>query len=230
MTTRLPASSSSWRFCRKRCAGRVALGCTTKEVGRRHPLVVTIIAEQSGRRESPMIPSRASARRLLKARLRWHSCIPLFEFDLAETVAAVRERAFQGRHGDVAWMIADDRPLACIMPTRLLMCFHALLNHSGIPRFVMEHIITHELIHLDVPPAEEAEGKRVIHPPAFWQREADLSPRREEAMEWIWRCWRDCLRRSEKQQGILVKRNWPEWYGVTTPSQATERIIAKYDL
>jgi hypothetical protein len=177
-----------------------------------------------------MIPSQASARRLLKVWRRRHFCIPLFGFDLAEAVAQVRERAFQGRHGDVAWIIADDRSLACIMPARLLVCFHALLNHSGTPRFVMEHIITHELIHLDVPPVEEANGKVNVHPPVFWECEVELSPRRDEAVQWIWGCWHSCLRRSVKEQGVLVKRNWLEWYGVTSRDEAIERVIAKYDL
>lgn len=175
-----------------------------------------------------MIAYPAIAHRLRKAAQRKHPCLSLFAFDLDALVAQVRETAFAGRYSEVAWLIVDDRPLACIVTDAKLMYFHSLMNHSMPPRFVMEHIVTHELIHLEVPPVEQEDGTFKIHPPAFWEVERSLSAQRGEAMAWVWHHWSDCLKQSRKFQGILVKRNWHEYYGLDA-SNRLKRLFRGYE-
>jgi hypothetical protein len=140
------------------------------------------------------------------------ACLPQFAFDLADLLAEVNQRVFQGRHGDVHWMIARRPPLACILTDLKIIAFHELMSHRVVPRFVMEHVFIHELLHLDVPPGKREDGSSWDHPPEFTEAEKALSPRGSEAMSRIWSLWRQYLRVDKKEEGIFVKRTWKHCY------------------
>ena len=58
------------------------------------------------------------------------------------------------------------------------------LDRPDTPVHVFAHLLTHELIHLEVLP--ERRGRRIdAHPPRFWERQAELSPDQVRCEEWI---------------------------------------------
>jgi hypothetical protein len=88
-----------------------------------------------------------------------------------------------------------------------LICLHAILNSPDVPEHVFRHILTHELIHLVVPP-REIDGKVTSHPPEFWQLERDLSPDRCGTWAWLWDHFWSCLVIDRKNECLIVKRGW----------------------
>lgn len=64
-----------------------------------------------------------------------------------------------------------------------LVRIHPALDRPGVPRYVVEAIVYHELLHADLP-AERKNGRRRIHTAEFRRRER-LFPRHEEAQRWI---------------------------------------------
>jgi hypothetical protein len=51
-----------------------------------------------------------------------------------------------------------------------LIRVHPALDRAWVPRYFVSYIIYHEMIH-HVVPAVSVGGKKVLHPPAFEQRE-----------------------------------------------------------
>lgn len=86
-----------------------------------------------------------------------------------------------------------------------LIQISTLLNEPDTPYEVMEHIIIHELLHIEVPP-REIDGKHVSHPPEFWERERALSPQAGKAMEWIFLRFFSDLKIDRKNECLFVKR------------------------
>lgn len=60
---------------------------------------------------------------------------------------------------------------------------HPALDHPGVPRFVVESVVYHELLHADIPP-EIRGGRRHVHTREFRRRER-LFPRHGKARRWI---------------------------------------------
>ena len=85
-------------------------------------------------------------------------------------------------------------PLACIAHASEYgsIYIHQLLNHSETPVAVIGLILKHELLHLRIPPTIE-DGKKVQHPPTFWEAERAIAPERHSAWAWIWENLWSCL-------------------------------------
>lgn len=64
-----------------------------------------------------------------------------------------------------------------------LIRLHPILDRREVPRFVVESVMYHELLHA-VLPVEESGGRRCIHTPEFRRRER-LFPQFEDAERWI---------------------------------------------
>lgn len=74
-------------------------------------------------------------------------------------------------------------------PDQDLVRVHPALDQPWVPRFVLEAVIYHELLHAALP-AKVENGRRRLHTPEFRRRER-LYPRLDEANAWI----RENLRR-----------------------------------
>lgn len=112
-------------------------------------------------------------------------------FDLKRLLNRVR-RHFDGREADELEDIAitwgrDGRGSKSIrfgsfdFDQRLIRV-HPALDASWVPRYFIEFIVYHELLHAVCPPAER-DASRCVHTEEFLQRERDF-PRYREAMEW----------------------------------------------
>jgi hypothetical protein len=65
-----------------------------------------------------------------------------------------------------------------------LVRVHPALDHPSVPRFVVDAVVYHELLHAALPEPVTRGGRRVLHPPEFRARER-LFPHHERAERWI---------------------------------------------
>lgn len=64
-----------------------------------------------------------------------------------------------------------------------LIRVHPALDEEWVPDYFVDFVVYHELLHVVVPPREDAHGRRLIHPPEFRELESRF-PRYDEAMAW----------------------------------------------
>ena len=104
--------------------------------------------------------------------------------DLREVVDDLNRRYFEGRLAvEVTWGRATGAAgrvcrrgrtaslqLGSYSYEDSLIRIHRLLDDPGVPRYVVEAVVHHELLHADMPP-EVRNGRRFFHTPEFRQRE-----------------------------------------------------------
>ncbi|HYH46176.1 MAG TPA: hypothetical protein VEG34_10865 [Thermoanaerobaculia bacterium] len=101
--------------------------------------------------------------------------------DLRELVADLNRRYFEERLAvDVTWGRAacgacrrgrgSSLQLGSYSYEDNLIRVHRVLDDPGVPRYVVEAVVHHELLHADMPP-EIRNGRRFFHTPEFRQRE-----------------------------------------------------------
>lgn len=64
-----------------------------------------------------------------------------------------------------------------------LIRIHPALDETWVPRYFVEFVVYHELLHVVVPPVTDEEGRRDLHPPEFRELEARF-PDFDEALTW----------------------------------------------
>lgn len=69
-------------------------------------------------------------------------------------------------------------------PEQDLVRIHPALDQPWVPRFVIESVVYHELLHAALPPTRGADGRRRVHTAEFKRRER-LYPRLAEAQRWV---------------------------------------------
>jgi predicted metal-dependent hydrolase len=102
--------------------------------------------------------------------------------DLREVRDDLNERYFEGRlTAEITWGPASGThrcrgrktsslQLGSYSYEDRLIRIHRVLDDPGVPRFVVEAVVYHELLHADMPP-EVRGGKRYFHTPEFRRRE-----------------------------------------------------------
>jgi hypothetical protein len=104
--------------------------------------------------------------------------------DLREVFADLNERYFEGRLAvDISWGREIPGTSRCRRPpgTSILQLgsysyedrlirVHRLLDDPEVPRYVVESVVHHEMLHADMPP-EVQNGRRLFHTPEFRRRE-----------------------------------------------------------
>ncbi|HYU30880.1 MAG TPA: hypothetical protein VEW48_01845 [Thermoanaerobaculia bacterium] len=73
-----------------------------------------------------------------------------------------------------------------------LIRLHGVLDQPGVPRYVIEAVLFHELLHADMPPVER-NGRRFFHTPEFRRREREYR-HLDKADRWIQEHLPDLLR------------------------------------
>jgi len=104
-------------------------------------------------------------------------------------------------------------PLACIChdDVSATIYIHHILNSQDTPREVLDLVFKHELIHLEIPPAE-IKGREVQHPPEFREREEAICTERELAWGWIYINLWQCLKVRPRLQRIDVAPCWKNYW------------------
>lgn len=104
--------------------------------------------------------------------------------DLREVFADLNQRYFEGRLAvDVTWGKSNAAPPHRCRRSRTsslqlgsysyedrLVRVHRVLDDPGVPRYVVEAVVYHEMLHADMPP-EVRNGRRLFHTPEFRRRE-----------------------------------------------------------
>jgi hypothetical protein len=70
---------------------------------------------------------------------------------------------------------------------------HPALDHPSVPRWLVESVVHHELLHADLDPVV-SNGRRRLHTPEFRRREREFE-RHDDARRWIDRHLGALLRR-----------------------------------
>lgn len=65
-----------------------------------------------------------------------------------------------------------------------LVRIHPVLDHPTVPRYVVESVVYHEMLHAAVPASRGSDGRRRLHTPEFRRREQEF-PEYERAERWI---------------------------------------------
>jgi len=104
--------------------------------------------------------------------------------DLREVFADLNERYFEGRvAAAITWGKANAGVSSSCRRKRTstlqlgsysyedrLIRLHRVLDDPGVPRYVVEAVVYHEMLHADMPP-EVRNGRRLFHTPEFRRRE-----------------------------------------------------------
>jgi hypothetical protein len=123
--------------------------------------------------------------------------------DLEAIRDEVNERYFEGRHPvAIGWSKAG-RPhrrgrrrtikLGSWSEDDRTVRIHPALDHPSVPRWVVESVVHHELLHADLDPVV-SNGRRRLHTPEFRRREREFE-RHDDARRWIDRHLGALLRR-----------------------------------
>ena len=142
----------------------------SKKGSERARQALTLIREHFSRHKSKTGRHR-------KAVLRPEGCA----LDLRELVVDLNQRYFEGRLSvDVSWGRAaagacrrgrgSSLQLGSYSYEDNLIRVHRVLDDPGVPRYVVEAVVHHELLHADMPP-EIRNGRRFFHTPEFRRRE-----------------------------------------------------------
>ena len=133
-------------------------------------------------------------------------------FDLREVLADLNERYFEGRLSvAITWGKSNTGTSPCrhrrtstlqlgsySYEDRLIRV-HRVLDDPEIPRYVVEAVVYHELLHADMPP-EVVNGRRHFHTPEFRRRER-LYRNLTRAERWIGEHMPDLLRARQAMGG-----------------------------
>ncbi len=166
-----------------------ALG-TGRDRARRRQALAAIRDHFARHREEPLPPPRSRRRPVLRPAGKNH--------DLAEIRDALNRAWFDGRLAvDITWGRAASGAgwrrsrrrgrasiqLGTYIHEDNLVRIHRALDHPSVPRYVVEAVVYHELLHAAMPPTETG-GRRTLHPPEFRARERRF-PTYARAERWI---------------------------------------------
>ncbi len=134
-------------------------------------------------------------------------------FDLREVLADLNERYFEGRLSvAITWGKSNTGASSSCRRRRTstlqlgsysyedqLIRVHRVLDDPEVPRYVVEAVVYHELLHADMPP-EVVNGRRHFHTPEFRRRER-LYRNLGRAERWIGEHMPDLLRARQAMGG-----------------------------
>jgi len=150
-------------------------------------------------------PVRPRTRRRIR-----HPELSLLPYSLDDLLHKVRNRHFRDLERPIHCWFTFEESLALIQYSRAggpaHIHFHSLLNHPETPPEVLEFVLTHEMLHLQIP-GREIDGRWVDHPPEFWTRESEIAPRKRSSWAWIFANFEECLKREPKLEQIRVIRS-----------------------
>jgi len=147
-----------------------------------------------------------------------HPELPFFGFDIYRVLERATSRISPATDSPLTLWIINQPTLACIETSSKPCIFlHSILNHHQTPELVMDFILTHELLHLVVPPREIG-GIVKWHPPEFLEAERRAFPELELAWNWLTSALCPCLKPDPKKEATLVKTSWRRFVRAERPS------------
>lgn len=112
-------------------------------------------------------------------------------FDLTEVYSGLNETFFDGQVDlGITWFGRQKKyrskqvTLGLYYDTLRVVKIHKLLDQAAVPRFVVDYVAYHEMLHHVYPPYRDEKGRNRIHHKEFQEAERSF-PRYKEANEWI---------------------------------------------
>jgi hypothetical protein len=165
----------------------------------------------------------------------WSPMLPFVHFDLPVLLQQVVSRHFPDMEATVSasFMLASLSRTESLASVRVggrtaEIRIHEILNRSDTPREVIEFILSHEALHVRVPP-REIDGRPVKHPPEFWEAETRLFPERSIVWAWLYAALWPRIKFDKKRESTMVKRGWQNASDRRFPSLEDARAITKAD-
>jgi len=144
--------------------------------------------------------------------------LPFFGFDIDCVLERSKMRLPLTLDWQVKWWIVDQQTLASIERSpRPHILLHSILNHHQTPELVMDFILTHELLHLIIPP-REINGIMKSHPPEYRNAELQVFPEAELAWSWLIVSLQPCWKPDAKREVTIVKKSWRRFVLPERPS------------
>ena len=147
--------------------------------------------------------------------------ISFLSFDVLALLAKPQQEMGLDSVGSVSFSLQTMDTLACIRWEQgkpgVDIFFHSLFNRPDVPQLVIEHVLRHELLHLKIP-AREIDGKRVHHPPEFWEAEQALVPWKAASWGWMVLAFWDAIKTDIPNECTWVKKSWRRLQSYPYPS------------
>lgn len=133
--------------------------------------------------------------------------LPRTRFSIDELLDELLATTFLDIAVRPAWAFLETDSLAFVRQetNRPFIGLSYLLNHPETPQQVMRDILTHELLHLRIPP-REIEGKIVSHPPEFWEAQKILIPSFSISFAWCQIAFFTTVDIDREREGVWVHR------------------------
>jgi hypothetical protein len=147
--------------------------------------------------------------------------ISFLSFDVLALLARIQHEMGLDSVGPVSFSLQTMETLACICLEQGKpggnIFFHSLFNRTDVPQPVIEHVLRHELLHLKIPP-RQIDGKRVQHPPEFWEAEEALVPWKSISWEWMSLAFSEVVKPDILNECVWVKKSWRKLQKYPYPS------------
>ena len=160
-------------------------------------------------------------------RCRRQPSLEFVPFSMPTLLGGIKSSLFPDVMQSVNVYFVTRGPLACIVHEdfRATIYIHQLLNNTDTPKEVVTFIIKHELLHLRIPP-RTVKGKKVDHPPEFWEAERSIAPERQYSWRWIWANFMMCLKIRPRLERIDVLPSWRRaWSGHRPQLEVYQQLL-----
>jgi len=134
-------------------------------------------------------------------------------FDLEEIFESLNRRHFGGALASfVTWSrTSPRRSMGAWLETpprfKNIITINRLLDSPRVPRYVVEEVVHHEMLHEAIPAVHKG-GRKIMHPPEFRRRERAF-PDYECAAEWVRTKWDAHFRREVRARARRERRSSP---------------------
>jgi hypothetical protein len=147
--------------------------------------------------------------------------ISFLSFDVLALLTKLQQEMGLDAVGPISFSLQTMETLACIRWEQgrpgAEIFFHSLFNRPDVPQPVIEDVLRHELLHMKIP-AREIDGKRVQHPPEFWEAEQALVPWKAASWGWMVLAFWDVIKTDIPNECTWVKKSWRRLQGYPYPS------------
>ena len=133
-------------------------------------------------------------------------------YNPATILSQIRSTLFPNLNGQIGVLFARDKTLANIRYNSsdeifpAVITINSILNHPNTPIEVISHILTHELLHLEIFP-RTIENKKTYHPPEFWEKEKLISQNSSHTMAWVYLHFHHYIKVDKENERITVKKS-----------------------
>ena len=154
--------------------------------------------------------------------------LPLISCDLQELIKEGKRRLPECQSSDFIVSFCVQETLASIQMQKnsigaYQIQINQILNQPIVPTTVFLYIIIHEMIHTFVA-SEEKDGKRITHPPRFWEIQKEACPEAKASESWLYSIFYRFLCNDKECQCLWVSKKWRRAFPTTPRTSMKEKL------